>query len=222
MLRLFIGYDDRQEVSYTVAARSALAHASAPLSIVPLKIETLKVFGFTRRGLTPFTFSRFLVPFLCDYSGSRAIFVDADVMWRDDPYKLISGLAPGPAVWARKAPEFERSAVMVFEPSHPALRVLDPAFVQGQNPFVIESWAGQAIGDLPSEWHHLVLYDQPSSAAKLVHFTAGVPSFSELADCEHADEYKRHVLESTGLHISWQALMGNTQHAAVVGRWKGR
>lgn len=224
MLRLFIGYDERQEVSYTVAARSALAHASAPLAITPLRIEALHGLGFTRQGLTPFTFSRFLVPLLCGFSGQRAIFVDADVMWRDDPYKLIRELdtAGGPAIWIRKDPQFERSAVMVFDPPHTVLKRLTPTFIQNGNPFDIDAWAGvpENIGDLPAEWHHLVLYDKPSPAAKLVHFTAGVPSFKELDGCEHADEYRRHVAAATGLHVSWQALMGRTQHAPVVDRWR--
>jgi hypothetical protein len=226
MLRLFIGYDERQEVSYTVAARSALEHTSAPLQITPLKLSALKVIGFTRMGLTPFTFSRFLVPYLCDFAGPPAIFVDADVMWRDDPYKLISSLDIGPtsktAMLVRKEPQFERTAVMVFSPTHHALRVLTPQFVQNGNPFDIDSWIGSQdyVADLPSKWHHLVLYDQPSPDAKLVHFTAGVPSFRELDGCEHTDEYKRHVAAATGLHVSWQTLLGKTQHASVVDRWR--
>lgn len=219
MLRIFIGYDDRQEVSYTVAARSALAHASGPISIIPLRLEALKVMGFTRRGLTPFTFSRFLVPYLCDFAGPRAIFVDADVMWRGDPYALLASLKPESAVWLRGRPEFERSAVMVFDPLHPDLRTLTPQFVQQANPFNVESWT-KNIGELSAEWHHLVLYDQPSPDAKLVHFTAGVPSFPELESCEHADEYRRHVAEATGIKCSWTSLMGQTQHAPVVAEWR--
>ena len=75
MLRIFVGFDDRQWISFTTLASSIYKTAKRPVAITPLILETLPI---TRRGLTPFTFSRFLVPWLCDYSGP-AIFMDADI-----------------------------------------------------------------------------------------------------------------------------------------------
>ena len=61
MLKVFIGYDPRQAVSYNVCQHSILIRTLKPVAIVPLVIET---FPIKRQGLTPFTWSRFLVPFL--------------------------------------------------------------------------------------------------------------------------------------------------------------
>jgi len=63
-LRIFIGYDHRQAVAYNVLQFSLFRRSSRPLSISPLVLPTLPM---TRQGLTPFTFSRFLVPWLCDF-----------------------------------------------------------------------------------------------------------------------------------------------------------
>jgi len=75
VFKIFIGYDERQAVSYTTLQHSILETASGPVSVTPLILSTLPI---TRRGLTPFTFSRFLVPWLCNYQG-HALFLDADM-----------------------------------------------------------------------------------------------------------------------------------------------
>lgn len=58
-LRIFIGYDHRQAVAYNVLQFSLYRRSSRPLAISPLVLPTLPM---KRQGLTPFTFSRFLVP----------------------------------------------------------------------------------------------------------------------------------------------------------------
>ena len=59
MINVFIGFDERQRVSFTTLASSIYELSSAPVSVSPLVLRTLPI---SRRGLTPFTFSRFLVP----------------------------------------------------------------------------------------------------------------------------------------------------------------
>ena len=80
VFRVFVGYDERQAVSYTTLQQSILETASQPVSVTPLILRTLPI---TRRGLTPFTFSRFLVPWLCKYEG-HALFMDADMFLVSD------------------------------------------------------------------------------------------------------------------------------------------
>ena len=84
VFRIFIGYDERQAVSYTTLQHSILETASGPVSVTPLILSTLPI---TRRGLTPFTFSRFLVPWLCNYEG-HALFLDADMFLVSDIYEM--------------------------------------------------------------------------------------------------------------------------------------
>jgi hypothetical protein len=53
-LRIFIGYDHRQAISYNVLQFSIFRRCSKPVMISPLFLPTLPL---TRTGLTPFTFS---------------------------------------------------------------------------------------------------------------------------------------------------------------------
>ena len=53
MLKVFVGFDERQRVSFTTLATSIFETASRPVSITPLVLHTLPI---SRRGLTPFTF----------------------------------------------------------------------------------------------------------------------------------------------------------------------
>ena len=76
MIKVFIGYDPRQAVSYNVCQHSILIRTTRPVAIIPLVIETLPI---KRVGLTPFTWTRFLVPYLSKYEGI-SIFLDADII----------------------------------------------------------------------------------------------------------------------------------------------
>ena len=111
MKKIFIGYDPRQIISYTVLSASIIRHASEPVSISPLVIDTLPV---TRQGLTPFTYSRFLVPFLCDYVG-EAVFLDADILLRGDICRLFDFLDGNDIAVRQSHLKFEWASVMVFD-----------------------------------------------------------------------------------------------------------
>ena len=71
---VFIGYDPRQPIAYNVAQYSVVKNASQPVSVTPLILSQLPI---TRRGLTEFTFSRFLVPWLTGFKG-KSMFMDQD------------------------------------------------------------------------------------------------------------------------------------------------
>jgi len=84
-LRIFIGYDDRESVAYHVLCHSILSRVTCPLSITPLRRETLPMLKRKRGALdsTEFAISRFLVPHLCDYRG-YAVFMDCDMLCLGD------------------------------------------------------------------------------------------------------------------------------------------
>ncbi len=86
-LCIFIGYDPRQAVAYNVLQYSLLSRSSRPLSITPLVLETLPI---GRQGLTPFTYSRFLVPWLCNYEG-WGLFLDLDMLALGDISEVSRG-----------------------------------------------------------------------------------------------------------------------------------
>lgn len=210
-LRVFIGQDPRQPVAYTVAAHSIVQGSSRPVSITPLVYRQLPL---KRTGLTEFTFTRYLVPYLCNYEG-HALFIDADMLCLGDIAELPwessaavsvvhhteSELHPGFKLY------FERASVMLFNCAK--CQALTPEYIEGGSPQSLE-WAGD-VGELPREWNHLVGYDKPK-AAKLVHFTQGLPCFPETQNDEYAKEWAAAAQHAMGT-VSWQDIMGPSVHA---------
>lgn len=104
-LNIFIGYDPREHVAAEVCRYSIMRHASGPVSITYLskpQLEAARLYWreTLMRGdqqvdkvdkkpfSTDFSFSRFLVPFLCDYQGI-GLFMDCDMLVTTDIYKLV-------------------------------------------------------------------------------------------------------------------------------------
>ena len=72
MISVFIGYDPREAVAYSVLAYSIQARASEPVAVTPLMLAQLKGMLVRERHplqSTDFSFSRFLTPYLSGYSG---------------------------------------------------------------------------------------------------------------------------------------------------------
>src|SRR5262245_55153385 len=88
MLRIFIGYDTREAECADVLAYSLRKHASIPIDVRYLKLSELD-FDRPRDPLqsTEFTYTRFLVPWLCHYDG-KAIFMDCDMLCVGDVKEL--------------------------------------------------------------------------------------------------------------------------------------
>lgn len=208
-LRIFIGYDHRQPISYNVLSHSLISRASRPITIAPLKFETLPI---ERTGLTPFTFTRLLVPWLCNYEG-KAIFMDADILAQDDICKLFDEMTGDYDVWVSKNKiRFEWSSVMGFDCAR--CKVLTPEFIDTDKSPLGLAWAGR-IGEIDPRWNVLVGYDAPRNDGGLLHYTQGVPCFPETAQCDLADAWMKEAKESMSA-VSWKELMGNSVHAQPV------
>lgn len=211
-LKIFIGFDSRQVVSFTVLAMSIMQRASKPVAIIPLILETLPI---TRRGLTPFTFSRFLVPWLSDFEG-QSVFLDADIILRDDIHKMArcnDGVSDVMVVKHEGSLEFERPSVMLFNNAKCA--DLTPQFVESPSNQLFDFKWARKVGDLPKEWNHLVGYEAPNPKAKLAHFTQGVPVFPETSKSEFASEWISLMSRATSSR-SWGEIMGSSVHAQHV------
>jgi hypothetical protein len=92
-LKIYIGWDSREDIAFQVAKQSILEHASVPVDIIPIKQKFLRKDGVYLRdedklGSTEFTFTRFLVPYLNEYKG-WALFIDCDFLFKDDVKKLF-------------------------------------------------------------------------------------------------------------------------------------
>ena len=211
MIRIFVGYDAAETVAFNVLQHSLITRSSQPVSITPICLSQLKdVFNRPREGLqsTEFSFSRFLVPYLCGYDG-WGIFMDNDFFCRADIAQL----------WALRD---ERYAVQVVQHTHvptesvkflnmpqspyakknwSSMMLFNAAKCQALSPEYVEKASGlelhqfkwlskdDHIGNLPAEWNHLVDVAAPNPEAKLVHFTLGGPYFEETATCEFAEEW---------------------------------
>jgi hypothetical protein len=212
-LRIYIGYDHRQAVSYNVLQFSIFRRASKPVAITPLFLPTLPM---TRSGLTPFTFSRFLVPWLSGFQG-WAMFLDIDYLCRADIAELFALTDDRYAVMVSKnEKKFEWASMILFNCGHPANQILTPQYVedpkQCRSPHTIDWLVPELIGDLPREWNHLVGYDRPRDDAKLVHYTQGMPIFEETKGSEYAEEWKKEHAKANGT-LGWQELMARSVHA---------
>jgi hypothetical protein len=223
MLQVFIGYDPRQDDSYNVSQHSILIRTLKPVAIVPLVIETLPI---KRQGLTPFTWSRFLVPYLSGYKGI-SIFLDADILLQHDINELneevkklaSDGVVPAVSV-VKGMHKFEWASMMVFNCEHPDNAVLTPEYIEKTNDRLhLISWT-ESIGEISSEWNHLVGYDKPwqqssEKKIKLIHYTQGVPAWVETADCEFSAEWEKELMYMNS-SIGWVDLMGKSVHAKVL------
>jgi lipopolysaccharide biosynthesis glycosyltransferase len=216
ILKVFIGFDHRQPVSYNVLQQSIFARSSQPVSITPLVINQLPI---KRVGLTPFTFSRFLVPYLCSYKG-WALFLDIDILLQADISKLFELADNQYAIMVSKNKiKFEWASVMLFNCAK--CTILTPEFIDVESAqkniglHTIEWAKSEEIGDLPREWNHLVGYDSPRSDAKLIHYTQGVPCFPKTKGSEYAKEWYE-MLQIVNHANSWEELMGNSVHAVEL------
>lgn len=207
--RVFIGYDPRQPVAYNVLQHSIIRHSSVPVAITPLVLGQLPI---KRRGLTDFTYSRFLVPYLSEYVG-KSVFMDADMVVTGDIKDLFDAADGLKAVSVmQEQPKFEWASVMVF--NNGCCKILTPEFVDNQENSLFDlSWA-PSVGELPPEWNHCVGY-QEFKESNLYHYTQGLPIFPEvkgLVEDGFFEEERRAMLSS----VDWKSLMGSSIHAEPV------
>lgn len=147
MIRLFCGYDEREAIGYHVFTHSVIAHASEPVAMHALSARGMPV------GSNAFTYSRFLVPWLCNYEG-HAIFCDAsDMLMLADVAELDSLFDPRHAVQVVQHPNYTTrhpikyvgtsmqcpnlsyarknwASVMLINCEHPLWRPIDPPTLQ--------------------------------------------------------------------------------------------
>ena len=209
MIRVFIGVDERAPLAYTVLQSSIVRRSSVPVQITPLILKQLPLL---RTGLTQFTYSRYLVPYLCNYEG-WGIFIDADMLCLTDINDVLEqAKSNGDAVSVVKNEKrFEWPSLMVF--NNEKCKTLTPEYIETGKPQTME-WA-DSVGGLSGEYNHLVGYDEPNQNAKIIHYTQGVPCWYETEDCEFASEWKEEK-ESALKTCTWTDLMGNSIHAIPV------
>jgi lipopolysaccharide biosynthesis glycosyltransferase len=203
-VRIFIGFDPREAVAYHTCVQSIIDTANEPL-----KLSFTPVTGPMRDGSNAFIYARFLVPYLCGYSGF-AVFLDGDMIVRSQIEDLLAYREHTIAAsvvkhdyktkhpvkyLGNKNEDYPRknwSSVVLWNCGHVDNRVLTPSFIAGKAGSYLHrfSWLEDAqIGELPMEWNRLVLEQEVKQDDKLLHYTIGTPCFAEYADCDMAEEW---------------------------------
>lgn len=210
MLNVFIGADPRQPLAYSVLQHSIRVNSSKPVAITALQLDQLPI---KRRGLTEFTFSRFLVPWLCNFRG-KALFLDADMLVTGDIADLFATPDYSSAVLVNQDQDrFEWASAMLFNCEH--CKVLTPEYIDNEKNVLFDfKWAEHPVGKFHPEWNHCVGYAKPDENTKLYHYTQGIPCWAETRGVEDAPWIA--AFRDMVRTCSWAELLGNSVHAKHV------
>ena len=216
-MKIFIGWDSREDIAYQVCRASLLKHTSVDLDIVPIKQKHMREKNLYWRehdplSSTEFTFTRFLVPYLAGYKG-WAVFMDCDFMWRGDVSTVLDYCDYSNAVMVVKHnynppervkmdgaiqtqyPRKNWSSFMLINCGHEQVQKnLTPETVNTATGLYLHrlQWAtNDCIGELPVAYNYLEGWhtkeDCPNPLA--VHFTRGGPWFRDYMNVEYGDEW---------------------------------
>lgn len=217
VIKIFIGYDHVESVAWHTMAASIYRQSSRPVAIIPVNLANLKaIFNRPRdpKQSNEFSFSRFLVPYLCNYEG-QGIFFDCDQMLRTDIAEIFSVMKeqPGKAVYVvkhtyeprddvkylntvqYKYPRKNWSSVVLWNCNHEKNKIVTPDFVKKSEGLKLHrfTWLDDNdIGSLDIKWNWLVgEYDSPPLDVKNVHWTLGGPYFKEYENSDFAKEWNQ-------------------------------
>lgn len=224
LIKIFIGYDKVENVAFHTLAHSIYSRSSRPVAIIPVNLANIKDIykrKFDERQSNEFSFSRFLVPYLCGYHG-YGIFMDCDMMLQADIAEIFNAIIeqPGKAVYVvkhdytprndtkylgatqYKYPRKNWSSVILWNCGHPKNKKVSAGFVNKATPSNLHGFGwlkDEEIGSLSIEWNWLVgEYDdrpKPPGGVKNVHWTVGGPYFNEYRDVEFSDEWREEKRE---------------------------
>jgi hypothetical protein len=216
VLRVFIGWDSREDIAYQVCRHSLERHSSIPLEIIPVRQNNLRIQGHYWRSPDPlssteFSFTRFLTPFLSNFDG-WSVFVDCDFLFRGDIAGLLDYRDESKALMCVKHdyvppektkmdgqiqtqyPRKNWSSFMLINCGHAQVRQLTPELVNTASGLFLHrfNWlADDVIGALPVTWNYLEGWHTTADCddPRAVHFTRGGPWFADYRDVEYGDEW---------------------------------
>ena len=216
MINVFIGYDSKEKVAFSVLAYSILRNSTKPVTITPVYLPNIKDdFVRERNNLssTEFSFSRFMVPHLMNYKG-WAVFMDCDQLMLGDIADLWRMRDDKYAVQLCKhdyTPEEDKKFLGQVQTKYEKknwssfmlmnckkCNELTPDYVNSATGLQLHQFkwleSDELIGDLPLEWNWLV--DEPGyntkSKVNNIHFTKGGPWFKEYANCSYSGTWNQY------------------------------
>ncbi len=209
MIDVFIGYDEGEKIAYNILAESIRRNSSQPVSITPLCLSNLPEFTREKQEnqSTDFAFSRFMVPYLRNYTGF-SIFMDCDMMFRGDIAELwskrnfIYSVMCCKHDYEPKQDKFRGAKNEKFEKKNwSSMMLMNNSLCSRLTPDYVNSATGlelhqfkwlandDAIGEIDKEWNWLVGEYEYNNNAKNVHWTLGGPYFEDYARSDYADEW---------------------------------
>jgi len=220
-MKVFVGYDPREDIAYQVCKHSILTKQPAA-DVRPLVQKELRDAGWYKRPVdklasTEFTFTRFLVPELANFKG-WAVFMDCDMILTTDIKELFDQADDKYAVMCvqhdytpkegmkmdgQKQTVYPRknwSSVVLFNCAHPSNAKLTQDMVNNTELngayFHRFSWLkDEEIGELDHTWNYLVGVYDDIETPKLIHYTEGGPWFENYRDCEFNELWKKELYD---------------------------
>lgn len=208
MFNVVIGYDRQVRIPAYVVAESIMEHCTQPVNFTFLRLDNLPFFTRPRNPLdsTEFSTSRFLTPYLHNYTG-WTLFVDNDVLVKADISELFNLKNDNYAVMCVKhnykpknTIKFKNnvqlpyicknwSSVVLF--NNKLCTSLTLEYVNKAHGLDLHQfkWIDPTlIGSLPEQWNYLV-GTSSSNDPKLLHYTEGGPFYLESRDCKNSDDW---------------------------------
>ncbi len=236
---VYIGFDTREAIAFDVCRHSLLRRSSVPLHVRALRQGGLRHAGLYRRVATvrdgqridaidgkpfstDFSFTRFLVPALCQYDG-WALFCDCDFLFLADVADLLPLMDDSKAVLVCQqahVPDegvkmdgcvqqtYRRknwSSFMLLNCGHPGMRRLTVAVVNeapGAWLHGFEWLSDDEIGGLPPAWNWIDGVTEGTPRA--VHYTAGGPWFAGHETVAFAREWQEERARAGARQITAQ------------------
>lgn len=227
-MKVYIGYDEREAQAALVAVKTLAAVTKNEITPQLLDAGKLSDHGLLSRisdhrggqdydlisnasKSTRFAISRFLTPLLAQ--SGWALFVDCDVVFREDPRHMLAEVDQVHAVnvvkheyvpsseWKMVNQRNERyhrknwSSVMLFNCDHPANRRLSLRDINERRGLELHQfyWLhGSEIGDLDRRWNWLVgEQKEPEDGGGIAHFTLGGPFTPGWKGAEHDEIWNK-------------------------------
>lgn len=209
MIRIFTGWDQREAIGWHAFAQTVIERTTVPVAITPLAYE-----GLQKDGTNAFTYSRFLVPELCNFAG-HAIFADgADMLCLADLAELWALRNNKVAVQVVKHdyetkfprkylgtemetvnaqyPRKNWSSLVLWNCGHMAHFTAREKLRSSAGSYLHRfSWLkDEEIGELPPVWNWMPDEAGANTAAKILHFTTGIPAIKAHRGVAHSHEWQ--------------------------------
>lgn len=210
---IYIGYEPKQHIAYEILKFSLRNNSSTPLDIRPLHLDSIKRKINFSRPLDPlqsteFTYTRFLVPYLCGFKG-RALYMDCDMVCLGniaEVYELDLS-----AHWLRVVKQSQIVASHTkmdgkVQTSYPrknwsSLMLLNCENLTCWTKEAVEERSGKwlhrfepitddRIGSIPPEWNVLDRYDNET---RMIHYTEGGPWLAGFENHPYGDIWFKYL-----------------------------